>query len=386
MRAGHVTHVTRSAQLASRWVSARNPTRSWDVSRAGRRPRSGGGVSRSGRTAQGWRRPRAGDGARVQGAARRPATPTGSQGGGRRGGTAAAQGRRACPCHRPDRVRRGAFRRAPAPPRGGAARAAHRTCASPSSAPDGLRLSPDGRSGSRGTPWRCPPFATSSSGSASASQAMSESAPRLRCTTRCAAPSSVSRGSQNSSRSCSACLPILIGGFDQSAANRTSSGTCSGVTGTHVLAPEPRRVLAGQLQRPLVDVDRPHRRPGRVQRHRQRERSPAAAEVEQVALGRRRGRLAQQHPGAEVDVAAAEDPGGRHHLDLAAGEPHLERASLVRGARGVAEVVVGHARTVPGAPTRPGICSPARSLCVMVGRPTRRDAARRPCSTSPGDL
>ena len=50
---------------------------------------------------------------------------------------------------------------------------------------------------------------------ASVSQRCSESEPRLRCTTRNASPSAVSRASQADSSSCKAALPIRIGGLDQ---------------------------------------------------------------------------------------------------------------------------------------------------------------------------
>src|SRR5215469_2234704 len=62
----------------------------------------------------------------------------------------------------------------------------------------------------------------------SVSQRCSESAPRLRCTTRYAEAPSASRASQRVSMSCSAFLPILIGGLDQMRSTRPGRSASSG--------------------------------------------------------------------------------------------------------------------------------------------------------------
>ena len=146
----------------------------------------------------------------------------------------------------------------------------------------------------RGTPWR------SRSGrrrrrARSAIHRCSESAPRFLPTTRCASPPGSRRPSQCVSIACSATLPTRIGGLDQIAAKRTSSGTSSGRTARTLVAPRRsalRRVRSSA--RSLTSTAQTRRGGGR-QRQRQRDRTPAAAEVEQVTLrpaARGRGRAA----------------------------------------------------------------------------------------------
>ena len=90
-----------------------------------------------------------------------------------------------------------------------------------------------------GSPWRTP------SGSVgkpcSISQRCRESAPRCFCTTSIASPSGARRGSHCSSSSCSAGLPMRIGGLLQIASNRTSAGTSSGATRRTLVDPVGRR-------------------------------------------------------------------------------------------------------------------------------------------------
>ena len=74
-----------------------------------------------------------------------------------------------------------------------------------------------------GTPWRVPVRDTVKP--CSINQPASVSAPRFLPTTRWATPVGVSRGSQVSSSSCSAALPIRIGGLDQSWSYLVSAGT-----------------------------------------------------------------------------------------------------------------------------------------------------------------
>ena len=100
--------------------------------------------------------------------------------------------------------------------------------------------------------------------SSASSQRCSESEPRFFCTTRYAAPPAASRGSQCSSRSCSAALPTRIGGLDQIASNRRSSGTPSGVAGVEVRpVPAWRALCRARSSARCVDVDRPDRGAGR---------------------------------------------------------------------------------------------------------------------------
>ena len=140
-------------------------------------------------------------------------------------------------------------------------------------------------------------------------------------------------GQPGPSRSWSAAFPTRTGGFDHRPRSRTPAGTSSGADRPHVAEPGGRGVGPGQLERPLVDVDRPHggaRRPGR---QRQRHRAVAAAEVDQVA-GRAAAGGQQQHLGAGID------PAGREHAPVGAqGEGHV----------GQVEAHLGRARRAAGA-------------------------------------
>ncbi len=121
----------------------------------------------------------------------------------------------------------------------------------------------------------------SSASPASVSQRCRESAPRCFWTTRTARPSGASRSSQRTSRSCSAGLPMRIGGFDQIRPEPHVVGHVVGRHDRHVVDAVGRRVRRAQRTRPLVDVDRPHpsrrarggRAPGRSPRSRSRGRA-----------------------------------------------------------------------------------------------------------------
>ena len=160
-----------------------------------------------------------------------------------------------------------------------------------------------------------------------------------------AAPPASSRGSHSRSMACRAALPTRMGGLDQIAANRTSSGTSSGVARTPL---RPRaRVGLGQGHRPLVDVDRPHRRVGREKAEGEGDQPPAAPEVEQVAFRWRRRHLSQQHGRALVQAFGAEDAGRSPHGHGPAGQRQVQSALLAGAGRARREVVLvlAHQRT-----------------------------------------
>ena len=77
-----------------------------------------------------------------------------------------------------------------------------------------------------GTPWRWPVAWSGSPGRVS--QAWRESPPRFLPTTITARPSEPSRANQCSSSSCSACLPMRIGGLDQISSYVVPAGVSSG--------------------------------------------------------------------------------------------------------------------------------------------------------------
>ena len=104
--------------------------------------------------------------------------------------------------------------------------------------------------------------------------------------------------------------------------------------------------------------------PGERRAEGEGDRAPAAAEVEEGAGGRRRGRLVEQHGGALVEPAGREDAG--RHLDLdrrVRPGARVSAPALVGARRGGREVVVGlaHRRhTLAGArkkPFAPGRCA-----------------------------
>ena len=190
-------------------------------------------------------------------------------------------------------------------------------------------------------PLALPTLRTSRSANRSAIQAVSESAPRLRCTTRWASAPGTQPRQPALEQRVQRRLPDPDRRVRPDRREPHVVGHVVRQRGADVGDPERLRVLVGEQQRPLVDVDRPDRRGGGVQRHRQGQRPPPAAEVEQVALRRGHGGLTQEHAGAEVDVTSAEHPGRRADLDVAAGEAHLQGAALVRTGGCAAEVVVG---------------------------------------------
>ena len=147
-----------------------------------------------------------------------------------------------------------------------------------------------------------------------------------------AAPPAASRPSQAGSSSCSAALPIRIGGLDQ--ISRKLAGR-SGVIGRRRSGrwpgPAGAALPAHSSSARLVHVDRPDRwRPGSAAGQHQRQRPVAAAQVEQVpGRGRRRGGL-QQQPGARVEPAGREHPGVGLQLQVHVGQHHVDQAGPVR--------------------------------------------------------
>ena len=129
-------------------------------------------------------------------------------------------------------------------------------------------------------------------------------------------------------------------GWTRSRSNRRSSGMPSAVVACTPSSPSAVGVAAGEVEGPLVDVERPHGGPGRAQGQGERDRPPTTAEVEEGAGGRRRGSLVEEHHGALVEPSGREDARGHLDLHLAAGEAHPQPTALVGAGRGGREVVV----------------------------------------------
>jgi hypothetical protein len=72
----------------------------------------------------------------------------------------------------------------------------------------------------------------------------------------------------------------------------------------------------------------------------ERDRTPPAAEVEEVPARRWRWSVRQQHRGAGVHVVGAEDASGRRDLQVASGEPDADTAQILGAGGRRTEVVV----------------------------------------------
>ena len=106
-------------------------------------------------------------------------------------------------------------------------------------------------------------------------------------------------------------------------------------------------VAGGQGQRALIDIDRQDRGPRSGVGQGQRDRAPAASQVEKgTGLGRI-GDVVKENLGALVEAVGAEDARGRDHrvLDAADREPVSAFLSLDGGEDG--EVVLAHTRRLP---------------------------------------
>ena len=141
-------------------------------------------------------------------------------------------------------------------------------------------------------------------------------------------------GSQVRSRSWSTALPTRIGGLDQIRSNRTSSGMPSAVRRAHAVEPQRARVAPGQVERALVDVERPDRGGGGAQGQGERDRAPAAAEVEEGAGGGGAGASSSSTAVPLSSPPGEKMPGATSHLDVAAGEAHAQPAGARRRSPG----------------------------------------------------
>ena len=118
------------------------------------------------------------------------------------------------------------------------------------------------------------------------SQRCSESAPRCFCTTRTARPVGASRPSQVPSSVVQGRLADADGRVRPQLVDDQVRRHLVAGDDAHVGEPEALGVRPAQLEGPLVHVDRPHGRGGRAPGQRARDRSVAAAEVDQGARRR----------------------------------------------------------------------------------------------------
>ena len=109
-----------------------------------------------------------------------------------------------------------------------------------------------------------------------------------------------------------------------------------------VREPERLGVAAHEVESTLVDVECPDPCVRRLHRERERDRAPAATDVEEVAAGRGIGRVRQKNLGALVEVTGAENTARGRDVDLAAGEGDADLTEFF-GARGLGtEIVIRH--------------------------------------------
>ena len=97
-----------------------------------------------------------------------------------------------------------------------------------------------------------------------------------------------------------------------------------------------------KVERAPVDIDSPDPRGRRPGRHHQRERTVAAAEVEQVAASRRGGSRLEQQPGPRVQAAGGEDAGVGSQLQVGIGQHDVDDARPMLGGRLLSEVLAAH--------------------------------------------
>ena len=155
-------------------------------------------------------------------------------------------------------------------------------------------------------------------------------------------------------------------------------GNIVGQHGVDIRETQRLGVSSHEIQCPLVDIDSPDGGVRRLDRERQRDRTPAAAEVEQISAGWRGWRVRQQDGSARIDVIRAEDAAGGRDVDLGAGQSHSNAAKILSAGRRRAEVVVPrHACERSGGPPawgrKPGRgADPHRGKLEFTGNPGRK--------------
>lgn len=128
-------------------------------------------------------------------------------------------------------------------------------------------------------------------------------------------------------------------------AERDPVGNILGTNGVDIGEAEALRVLPHEVESPLVDVDGPDRRVRGVQGEAQRDRTPAASQVEEVPTGGRGRRVGQENRGSGIQTVRTEDAARGHDFELTPGEGDTEAAELFGTRRRRAEIVVApHAK------------------------------------------
>ncbi len=148
-------------------------------------------------------------------------------------------------------------------------------------------------------------------------------------------------GAGASARGARAGPPCPRGSVGWTRSSRTrSAGTSSGSQKVALSSPPPRR-SSGEVERAAVDVDPPDAAARGAQRQGDRDRPPAAADVEQVAGRAGVGCAGEQHGRARVEAVGGVDATSRAQREPAPLEGDLDGASLPPGGRLGGEVVVG---------------------------------------------
>jgi hypothetical protein len=114
----------------------------------------------------------------------------------------------------------------------------------------------------------------------------------------------------------------------------------------HIPHTESFRVAGRQFQRPLVDIDRPHRRAWRPLRQGEGDRPITASKIEQITRGWGRGDSLEQHPRPRIDPIGGEDPSIRRQFKIHVGKNETHHTGPAGRLRPAFEVLLRHRSTV----------------------------------------
>ena len=162
-------------------------------------------------------------------------------------------------------------------------------------------------------------------------------------------------------------------------------GNIVGQHGVDIREAERVGVAAHEIECPLVDIHGPDRRVRRLDRESQRDRAPAAAEVQQVPAGRRGGVFARSTAVPESTWSGLNTPPAVVTSTSDPASVHADAAKILGAGGGRAEVVVAPhglssvAEDVSSCGSlrvsKPGVCGGAPSGTARVSEPGFADAS-----------
>ena len=143
-------------------------------------------------------------------------------------------------------------------------------------------------------------------------------------------------------------MPTRIGGLDQIAANRRSSGTSSGVQAWKSASPSVAALCRARSSARWLTSTAQTEAPGESSASVSAIGPQPQPRSSSRAGGRGAGACCEQHRGADVEPVGAEDARSGLHADPVPGQRDVQRAALGGAGRLGGEVVVGllaHHRT-----------------------------------------